>query len=644
VGSPTALVMPGSLIVTRGHYTATASTIAVGQTLPTGAIATVSGQYPFVWTNEAAEESFGITAPVYMDVINPSSTSPVLSSSLSSTNVTAAIESQLGLNVSTSFSSKSEIGLHPAPDGKGVTFMAYMAAPNTLDVSNSEAPYHFDPTSPLANYAAFQHAVVQMDYLGNLKVTPVDAYSGDNTRNVILAQATDGNDYYYIAGSAGNAGSNVTGAIMTMYAQCTGIQLLLPGAGGLTTAVGEPFGTPNSTTGYQLGYAGLASDKTGKDMNLRGLTLNPFNNTLYASKGSGGSGVDSVYQIGSGLTTPGSADTQVFTIPSGFPTTSSGYYPFGMFFANPSTLYVADEGEVPAATPVAVTYDTGSNTYDQALPANNPHAGLQKWVNSKADGSGTWSLAYTLNSGLNLGVPYSYTINNYPTGNNPANGVPWQPANNGLRNIAGNMNGDGTVTFYAVTSTVSGETDIGADPNQLVTITDNVAATSLPTSESFSVLEEADGLDVLRGVSYFAGAPVNPVIASNLSASAATLNGTVNPDGTSTAAYFQYGTSTSYGTNTSSQALGSGTTPVSFSSSALSGLQAGTTYDYRLVTVGNGVTTYYANQTFTTSGGTATPVQPTDTPTMPPVGLIMLALALIGLSANGLKQKREDTA
>jgi len=105
---------------------------------------------------------------------------------------------------------------------------------------------------------------------------------------------------------------------------------------------------------------------------------------------------------------------------------------------------------------------------------------------------------------LQLGVPYSYAIAGYPTGNNDGTagtGLPWQPANDGLRNITGVVNGDGTVTIYGITSTISGSGDQGADPNQLVTITDNLNATTLPSTESFTVLKAAGYGEVLRGVS-----------------------------------------------------------------------------------------------------------------------------------------------
>jgi hypothetical protein len=58
------------------------------------------------------------------------------------------------------------------------------------------------------------------------------------------------------------------------------------------------------------------------------------------------------------------------------------------------------------------------------------------------------------------------------------------------------------VTIYAITSTVSGNGDQGADPNQLVVITDTLAATSLPAGESFATFRSAGFGEVLRGVSW----------------------------------------------------------------------------------------------------------------------------------------------
>ena len=84
--------------------------------------------------------------------------------------------------------------------------------------------------------------------------------------------------------------------------------------------------------------------------------------------------------------------------------------------------------------------------------------------------------------------------------------LPWAPATDGLRNITGRVNRDGSVTIWAVTSTVSGSGDQGADPNQLVAITDNPSAQRArrPASPSTRSWPHAYGR-VVRGVSLTPG-------------------------------------------------------------------------------------------------------------------------------------------
>jgi hypothetical protein len=152
---------------------------------------------------------------------------------------------------------------------------------------------------------------------------------------------------------------------------------------------------------------------------------------------------------------------------------------------------VADEGDGTN------TYDPATGTYTDA--AAQTTAGLQKWVFNGTQ----WNLAYTLTSGLNLGQPY--TVPGYPTGNNAATSLPWAPATDGLRNITGRVNPNGTVTIYAVTSTVSGGGDQGADPNEVVAITDQLAATSPAQREHFVTVVAPRYDVVLRGVSFTPG-------------------------------------------------------------------------------------------------------------------------------------------
>ena len=108
-----------------------------------------------------------------------------------------------------------------------------------------------------------------------------------------------------------------------------------------------------------------------------------------------------------------------------------------------------------------------------------------------------------LQNGLNLGTPY--TVRGYPTGDQRRDRPAVGPATDGLRNITGRVNPDGTVTIWAVTSTVSGGGDQGADPNKLVAVTDQLGATALPSQESFRTVVPALYDQVVRGVSFTPG-------------------------------------------------------------------------------------------------------------------------------------------
>jgi hypothetical protein len=86
---------------------------------------------------------------------------------------------------------------------------------------------------------------------------------------------------------------------------------------------------------------------------------------------------------------------------------------------------------------------------------------------------------------------------------------------------------------------------------------------------------------------------------SGVSATAATLNGTVNPQGSATSYHFEYGTSSTYGSSTASQSAGSGTTDAAVSA-GLTGLTPGTTYHFRIVATNAVGTSVGVDKTFTT--------------------------------------------
>ncbi len=463
----------GNIVVSRSVYTGSAATLAPGQPLPpvcpstaacgtatatdTGAYANATGN---VFNNNIVDGSFGVTSPLFLDQFTPTGTL------VNTLTIPATM-------VTTSFSSKSEAALNLSTDGTAITFMAYVAPPNTLDVSNANTPGAYDPTNPVGG--SYYRAVVQVGANGAIGVTPTNSYSGNNGRAAILA-----NGIYYMAGNANNGSGTPANIVAT-----AGAQLAVPGQSFATPAQEIGVLSISQVTNPATGLP-YPPDKAGKDNNFRGLTI--FNNTLFVTKGSGGKGIDTVYRVGDNgsLPTPANAASAAITILNGFPTTLAksaiAGNPFGLFFANANTLYVADEGD-------GATADAAGST----------NAGLQKWV---LGGNGVWARAYVLQNGLNLGRQYS--IANYPAALNPAT--------DGLRNIAGKVNGDGTVTVWGITSTVSANGDQGADPNELVSITDTIANTdpTVAAKETFTILRTANAGEVLRGVSLAPAAGSTP--------------------------------------------------------------------------------------------------------------------------------------
>ena len=506
-GSGRPFFSPGNLLVSGSTYATRPGSIVPGVTvLPPGctsgcATANNNAAYPGVWNNDLVDASFGVTSPIVLEQLTPSG------HLVNTLRVpTAAGPGKDG--VVTSFSSKSEMALNLSASGRYVTFMGYLSRPSALDVSNSNTPGDLDATNPVPgqNY----RVVGQLDSRGMFSFTKTNAYSGNNGRAAYLNDS-GGTNVYYTAGNAGNGATPQPDGIIVG----AGAQLITPQAAPLFQ---QQPGQPTPVGSFNITQLGDKPDKVGKDTNFRGLTV--FNNVVYFTKGSGGNGVNTVYFIdttgtacpnGTGLPAPGAAlptspiaydpsvlQTEGVTpynmcILQGFPTAlkSTTAFPFGIWFANANTLYVADEGNGDNA------FSAQTGTYSVA--AGQTTAGLQKWIFNGT----SWNLAYTVSAGLALGVPF--TVPGYPTGDNPATGLPWSPATDGLRNLTGQVNPDGSVTIWAITSTVSGNGDQGADPNKLVSITDQPSAASPASGESFQTVRSAGYGQVLRGVSFTPG-------------------------------------------------------------------------------------------------------------------------------------------
>jgi len=496
---------PGSLIISSSNYEGGIGAVAslvVGTPLAntnTATIAAVSdNNYVTVWNNDTVDASFGVTSPIFLTAVDPNSGRVLNRLSVPTSQVV------------TSFSSKSELALHLGHDERGnhLVFVGYAnAGVGALDVSNSDAVAGQDPTNPVSfafgSDYAFHRTIVSLDDDARFSYTPTINYGGNNGRAALLGS----NGLYYTVGNANNGNAATFGSASNGttpdVTETTGLEAVNQ-INGRSPSVTIPSGNSaevNPLLQFGLGKKG-ADDKPGKDDNFRGIT--EYNGALYFTKGSGSNGVQTVYTVvnapqspagfvpapnsgpaaGNVLPTVANAGQQAIVILNGFPTdsarasladgTSGGdFTPFAMFFANDHTLYVTDEG-------------TGNS-------ADAAHAGLEKWI---LGSNGTWTLAYTLTGGLIGKVDSNLVGFDGPYPN---------VTTIGLRNLTGLVNRDGTVTLWAATSTNSTSGDTGADPNRVVEITDEVAATALTgkvAKETFRTIEGPTYGTVYRGVAY----------------------------------------------------------------------------------------------------------------------------------------------
>ena len=108
------------------------------------------------------------------------------------------------------------------------------------------------------------------------------------------------------------------------------------------------------------------------------------------------------------------------------------------------------------------------------------------------------------------------------------------------------------------------------------------------------------------GIAFGAGAPAATTsAATNVAATSATLNGTVSPNGNQTTYYFQYGTTTSYGSQTPTAGPVKGNNDKAVKAD-VAGLAPSTPYHFRLVATSSTGTVNGADITFTTAAPGAT--------------------------------------
>jgi hypothetical protein len=177
---------------------------------------------------------------------------------------------------------------------------------------------------------------------------------------------------------------------------------------------------------------------------------------------------------------------------------------------------------------------------------------------------GVWANVYTFSNG----VPYGFVAVNF------------------------NGGGAGTNLIYATTLAVSG------GGNVLDEFVDAGAASGA------SPLVTAPANENYNGIVFDSSEEFAPVVsgesASSVTAANATLNASVNPGGLATSYYFEYGTTTNYGSDTATNTLAAGNSTMAVSY-AIGGLLPGTLYHYQAVAGNNAGLDTGGDMSFTTA-------------------------------------------
>jgi hypothetical protein len=370
--------------------------------------------------------------------------------------------------------------------GYGVNAAAFDANPTLFGTGPTTNALGQSGSLTGQNYTAVPRVIALVDAFGNVNSSTA-LFNIFNTNNPRSIYTTDGATSAYVSGQG--TGCDLTGGVFF-------------------TALGATNKAPTAITGGDAAPTAtcISSGFTGPLVAQDTRDVQIFNNTLFISIDSTEGKSDNRSLIGTLGTPPA---TSMFT-PSLPPTGDTGgpnmiaglgntggtgketisgngnnlnagkginLSPENYFFASPSVLYVADSG-FPKQTSAASSLGDG---------------GLQKWVNSNAEGTGTWTLAYTLFQGLSL------------VANTNASGT------TGLYGLTGTVSPNGTVNLYATNFTIA-----DLDPTFLYGITDTVSFTmaAQAAGETFTQLAAAPSDSNFKGVSFapVAPAPVTPTI------------------------------------------------------------------------------------------------------------------------------------
>ena len=440
---------------------------------------------------------------------------------------------------------------------------AFKPALNTQFIQNSTLPYVNYPTGIAVDSGGTVYIASTWNHL-ILKCTPLGAPSiiAGSTMSNGNADGTSAT-FNYPGGIAVDSGTNLYVADTH---NCTIREISLVGSTWTTTTICGLKASQGNVDGS--GTSAMFNDPIGitVDSGTNLYVADTYNSTIRRLSRSGTTWTAATISGSPGVT--GTSDG----------TGSGANYstPYGIAVDSGSNVYVADSGN---ATIRMLTL-TGSTWSSQTI-AGTPG------VTGTADGTGAaaqfvFPTMMTVDSGGNLFVT--------------------DLGSSTIRMLTNSGSGNWVVTTIGGTPGVNGG---GSGPGGIGTQTQfslplGIAVLSNGTAAGSDLIYVADSANnrISVGQSMATTGTV-----TGITKNSAILNGFVDPNGLDTSCYFQYGTTTAYGSTTGTQSIGSGTSLVTVSST-VSGLGtiwgSNELYDYRMVVVNSSGTFYGLNQTFIT--------------------------------------------
>ena len=337
--------------------------------------------------------------------------------------------------ISGEYGSSSEGSLQLSGDGHSLVIMGYGVNANAFDSATASASNIYG-TQALAqttsvqggSYTAVPRVVADVSANGTVN-TSTALYGVFNTNNPRSVATQDGSSFY-IAGQ-GVKGDTTQGVFLAQ--------------SGASTATAINTGTDARTVSIGNGQLVVSTDS--KQSGTTGTSKGSANIAVYGSGLPTGATTPTVLPgISNSVTISGNGN--------GLASGSVNLSPENFFFANSTTLYVADGG-------IPKQGGTGDG-------------GLQKWTLL----NGTWKLDYTISAGLNL------------VANTGTSGT------TGLIGLTGKVVA-GQVQLFATNAAIG-----DLDPTGLFGVTDQLSATTQASGEAFTELMAAAPNTVIRGVAF----------------------------------------------------------------------------------------------------------------------------------------------